>query len=74
MLRLVEAAVARGEITARHAPEVIADILIGTLMAALVNWCANDDFELESELARAAEALLDLFVPDSTPTNAPVAG
>jgi AcrR family transcriptional regulator len=72
--RFIAAAVARGEVTSRHAPEVLTDILVGTLMAALVNWCANDDFELEGELARAAEALLDLLVPDSTPTNAPPAG
>ena len=74
VLRLVEAAVARGEITARHAPEVIADILIGTLMAALVNWCASDDFELEPELTRAADALLDLLAPSAQASPGAVAG
>jgi len=73
-LRFVDTAVARGEVTSRHAPELLADLLLGTLMAALVNWCADEDFELEAELARAGDALLDLLAPNTNPTEAPADG
>jgi AcrR family transcriptional regulator len=62
-LRFVADGVARGEITRRHAPETLADILLGTLIAALTNWSASPDYALEDGLAASAAALLDLFTP-----------
>jgi AcrR family transcriptional regulator len=70
-LRFVEAAVARGEVGSRHAPEVLADLLLGALMAALVNWCADDGFALEAELDRSSDALLDLLAPNAGPSENP---
>jgi len=60
-LDFVAAADARGEITRRHPPEVLADILLGALMTALANWSADADYALEQELGRSAAALIDLF-------------
>lgn len=60
-VRFVADAVARGEIGEAHRPEVLADILVGALTTAIGNWSADDAFDLEGELDRAADALLDLF-------------
>jgi AcrR family transcriptional regulator len=61
--RFVEGGVTRGEITRRHAPEVLADLLLGALDIALTNWCAGEEYDLESGLDASARALLDLFTP-----------
>jgi AcrR family transcriptional regulator len=61
--RFVEAGVARGEITRRHAPAVLADLLLGVLDIALTNWCAGPGYDLEGGLDASARALLDLFTP-----------
>ena len=62
-LRLVDDGVARGEITRRHAPTVLADLLLGGLLAALGNWSADPGFALADQLAATARALVDLFAP-----------
>jgi AcrR family transcriptional regulator len=70
-LRFVSDGVARGEISRRHAPEVLADLLLGALVTALTNWCADEDYDLVGALAQSGRALLDLFDPvrdRSTPT------
>jgi AcrR family transcriptional regulator len=60
-LRFVRDGVKRGEITRRHRPEVLADLLLGALTIALSNWSADAAYDLERGLADAARALLDLF-------------
>jgi len=62
-LRFIESGVAKNEVTRRHAPAVLADILIGTLVTALTNWCANERYDLETGLGEACHALLDLLAP-----------
>jgi AcrR family transcriptional regulator len=62
-LRFVADGVARGEVTRRHAPETLADVLLGTLIAALTNWSASEEYSLSRGLDDAAAALLDLFTP-----------
>lgn len=64
---LVDDGVARGEITARHRPPVLADLLLGSLLMAVANWSSDPVFDLERELADAAAALLLLFDPDLDP-------
>ncbi len=59
--RFIENGVARGEISERHAPEVLADILVGALNAALTNWSASEDYSLASNLEPSARALCDLL-------------
>jgi AcrR family transcriptional regulator len=61
MRSFVEEGVARGEITRRHAPEVLADLLLGAMTTALTNWCASEEYDLNDGLEQAARALLDLF-------------
>jgi AcrR family transcriptional regulator len=61
--RFVAARAARGEIAEGVAPEVLADILLGTLTTALGNWSASESYELRRELRQAADALLILFNP-----------
>lgn len=63
-LRFVTDGVERGEITSAHRPEVLADILLGSITIAVNNWSADRSYGLEGELDRTAAALLDLFAPD----------
>src|SRR5882724_1022254 len=60
-LRFVRDGVKRGEITRRHRPEALADLLLGALTIAVSNWSADAGYDLERGLAEAARALLDLF-------------
>lgn len=71
VLGLVRDGVERGEITTRHAPAVLADLLLGALLLAIANWSSDPAFDLEHELAGAAEALVDLFEPHHRPRRAP---
>jgi len=65
--RFVEEGVARGEVTERHAPEVLADLLLGAITTALERWCTDPDYDLTAGLARATRALLDLCDPRRLP-------
>jgi AcrR family transcriptional regulator len=60
-LHFVESGVARGELSRRHRPQVLADLLLGALMISLTHWCADDAYDLKQGLGQAARALLDLF-------------
>jgi AcrR family transcriptional regulator len=60
-LRFVEHGIARGEITDRHAPETLADLLLGGLFITLTQWCSDEAFDLREGLGRSARALNDLF-------------
>jgi AcrR family transcriptional regulator len=53
--------VARGEITDRVRPEVLADLMLGAINIALANWSASSTYPLGRELRDAADALLILF-------------
>lgn len=64
VLALVREGVDRGEITTPSRPEVLADLLLGSLLMAVANWSSDPTFDLERELADAAAALLALFDPD----------
>jgi len=61
VLAFVQRGVARGEITRRHRPEVLADLLLGAVTTTLTHWCAAEDYDLEDALGQAARALLDLY-------------
>jgi AcrR family transcriptional regulator len=67
--RFVVGGVARGEITARVRPEVLADLLLGALTTALGNWSAQPTYDLRRELREAGEALLLLFAAPQTSTR-----
>jgi AcrR family transcriptional regulator len=63
LVRLLAAGVARGEVSARHRPEVLADLLFGALTTALGRWSDEDGYDLERGLAETGRALLDLLSP-----------
>ena len=60
-LAFVEDGIRRGQIRSDHRPEVLADMLLGSLFMAIANWSSDADFELERELNDSAVALVDLF-------------
>ena len=70
-LRFVEDGLARGEVGSRHAPEVLADLIVGALDTALSNWSSSHSFSLARELPSTARALCDLLTLDApdAPSN-----
>lgn len=60
-LRFVERGIAAAGARSAVAPETLADILLGTLTAAISNWSASESYDLPRELERSAAALLILF-------------
>lgn len=71
VLTLVGDGVERGEITAEYRTAVLADLLLGSLLMAVANWSSDPSFDLERELADAADALVTLFDPDPKPDTDP---
>ena len=62
-LRLIKEGVARGEVTDRHPPQTLADVVVGTLVAVLLGWAGDDAFALRTALHDAGLALEDLLAP-----------
>jgi AcrR family transcriptional regulator len=60
-VELVKQGVARGEVSTRHAPETLADIIVGALAGGIANWTVDGTYSLESNLHAAALALVDLL-------------
>jgi AcrR family transcriptional regulator len=58
---LVKDGVARGEVSARHGAETLADIIVGALSGAIVNWTVDRTYSLETNLHALAVALADLL-------------
>jgi AcrR family transcriptional regulator len=63
-LELVKAGVAEGQITDRHPPETLADVIVGSLVGGLVNWSADETYAIRSGLHGVAVALADLLAPE----------
>ena len=63
-LELVKEGVAGGEITDRHPPETLADVVVGSLVGGLVNWAADETYAIRTGLHGVAVALADLLAPD----------
>lgn len=68
-LRLIKEGVARGEVTDRHDPLTLADIVVGTLVAVLLGWTADAAFGLRSALHDAGVALADLLHAPPEPSE-----
>ncbi len=64
-LELVKDGVARGEVSARHDAQTLADILVSALTGGIVNWTVDRTYSLETGLHDLAVALADLLVGDS---------
>ena len=61
-LELVKDGVARGEVSARHDAQTLADIIVGALTGGLVNWTVDKTYSIETGLHDLAVALADLLV------------
>ena len=59
--RFVEDGVKQGSVTRRHRPEVLTDILVGTLTSVLSNWTTLPDYGIRRGLRQAGRALSDLL-------------
>ena len=64
-LELVKDGVARGEVSARHDAQTLADIIVGALTGGLVNWTVDKTYSIETGLHDLAVALADLLVGDA---------
>jgi AcrR family transcriptional regulator len=58
---LVKEGVARGEVSAQHDAETLADIIVGALTGSIVNWTVDRTYSLETNLHSLAVALADLL-------------
>jgi AcrR family transcriptional regulator len=60
-VELVKEGVVRGEVHVRHDPDIIADIIVGALAGALVNWHVDATYPLTTNLHNLGVALADLL-------------
>lgn len=60
-VELVKEGVARGEVSVRHDPETLADIIVGALSGGIVNWTADTTYSLETNLHNLGVALAELL-------------
>jgi hypothetical protein len=60
-VELVKEGVARGEVSARHDPETLADIIVGALSGGIVNWTVNRTYSLTTNLHSLGVALAELL-------------
>ena len=58
---LVKEGVARGEVSARHGAETLADIIVGALSGGIVNWTVDRTYSLETNLHNLGVALAELL-------------
>jgi AcrR family transcriptional regulator len=62
-LAVIKNGVARGDVTTKHDPQTLTDIVLGTLTAVLMNWTADESYSIRSGLHDSAVALADLLTP-----------
>jgi AcrR family transcriptional regulator len=62
-LTVLKDGAARGEVTERHDPAVLADVVAGSLVAVLLSWTADETYAIRSGLHDVAAALADLLAP-----------
>lgn len=67
-LELIKDGVARGEVNARHDPQILADLTVGALVVGIVNWTIDRSYSLETGLHDSAVALVDLLVAEPPPS------
>jgi AcrR family transcriptional regulator len=61
-LELVKDGAASGQVTVRHDPQTLADIVVGGLIGGIVNWTVDKTYSLETGLHDLAVALAELLV------------
>jgi hypothetical protein len=63
-VEMVKDGIACGEVTARHDPQTLADIIVSALSGAIRNWTADHTYRLDTHLHNTARALADLLSRD----------
>ncbi|WP_319457471.1 MULTISPECIES: TetR/AcrR family transcriptional regulator [unclassified Mycobacterium] len=66
-LELVKDGVAKGEISSKHDPQILADLLVGGLVVGIVNWTIDTTYSLETGLRDSAAALVELLAAEPPP-------
>jgi AcrR family transcriptional regulator len=66
---LIKEGVARGEVSARHDAETLADIIVGALSGGIVNWTVDRTYSLETNLHNLAVALAELLSTGVGPSS-----
>ncbi|MGA7133132.1 MAG: helix-turn-helix domain-containing protein [Mycobacterium sp.] len=67
--KLIKEGVARGEVSARHDAETLADIIVGALSGGIVNWTVDRTYSLETNLHNLAVALAELLSTGVRPSS-----
>jgi AcrR family transcriptional regulator len=60
-VELVKEGVARGQVSARHDAETLADIIVGALSGGILNWTIDETYSLETNLHNLGLALAELL-------------
>jgi AcrR family transcriptional regulator len=60
-VELIKEGVARGEVSARHNPETLADIIVGALSGGILNWTVDRTYSLPTNLHNLGVALAELL-------------
>jgi AcrR family transcriptional regulator len=60
-VELVKEGVSRGEVSARHDAETLADIIVGALSGGILNWTVDRTYSLETNLHNLGVALAELL-------------
>ncbi|BBX64978.1 hypothetical protein MSAS_41520 [Mycobacterium saskatchewanense] len=67
---LIKEGVSRGEVTAGHDPETLADIIVGALSGGILNWTLDGTYSLPTNLHNLGVALAELLtVPAEDPVK-----
>lgn len=67
-LELIKDGVARGEVSSKHDPHTLADIVVGSLVVSIVNWTVDGAYRLDTGLHDVAAAVTDLLLVGETAT------
>lgn len=60
-VELIKEGVSHGEVSARHHPETLADIIVGALSGGILNWTVDRTYSLETNLHNLGAALAELL-------------
>jgi AcrR family transcriptional regulator len=68
---MMKEGIVRGEVTARHDPQTLADLIVSALSGAIGNWTVDQTSCLDTDLHNTARALADLLSldVDAAPTR-----
>lgn len=68
-VELVKEGVARGEVSARHDPQTLADIMVGALSGGIFNWTVDRTYSLQTNLHNLGAALAELLTAPAGPST-----